>query len=223
MKISESLKLTINSIWPLVVVVILFLIVGNFGINKILDLRSQISKSQSDQNILKGKLSLLQRVSIDVSTNTNIAVAALPENNPSLVVVSQLRTIALQNGISISGIKTGNEIKDDSGLSRVDISFEVDGPRPVVFSFLDAIGKIAPITLINKIKVSENSGSTRVEMAVKSYWSALPKTLPALTESISDLTSSEKAILTNISGLVQPVFVEVPASEGTGKTEPFGE
>src|SRR5947209_4536001 len=111
-KTPESVKLALSSSLPLVIVIILFIIVGNFGISKISDLQSQITQAQNDQNVLKGKLNLLQNVSAEVAAGSDISIAALPDANPSLVVVSQLRILASQNGLIITGIKTGGEVKD---------------------------------------------------------------------------------------------------------------
>lgn len=222
-KMPESLRLSIKSSLPLIIVIVLFLVVGNFGIGKIVDLQTQVSSGQNNLNVLKNKLSILQNISSDVLASGDISLAAVPEDNPSLAVVSQIRTISSQNTLSVSNIKTGGEVQDSSGLSRVDISFEVEGARVQVFTFLDAIEKIAPITLIDKVKISEVSGVDRAQVNVKSYWSNLPSTIPALTESVSDLTESEKTVLTDINGLTLPAFVSLSPSVTPGKTDPFGQ
>ncbi len=219
--IPESVKLTINSVLPLIIVLILFLIVGKFGIAKVVEVRSQTIQVEKDQNVLKQKLTLLQSINDTLATGSSAAVAALPANNPSLVVVSQLKNLSISNGVSISGIKAGAETLDPSGLSKVSINFIVAGNRPSVISFLTSIETIAPITLIDKIKMNEGSGQTIANVSVKSFWSALPKTLPDLNQPITDLTAAEKKTLIEVSGLVQPVFEEVTPTEGGGKSDPF--
>jgi hypothetical protein len=145
----------------------------------------------------------------------------MPENNSALVVLTQLKILSGVRGVFLGNVKSGAEVKDESGLSRVDITFDSRGTKESVMAFLKDTKNLAPIVKLNKIKISQALGETLATVSVMAFWSELPKTIPSVTEGISDLTPAERATLTEIGGLIQPIFTELPAIEG-GKEDPFG-
>lgn len=219
--IPENIRIIIVSSAPLAITLILFLIVGNFGISKLKDIRSQVSQSESDRAALTQKLTLLQTVSTTLGNSPDLATNALPSGNSALLSISQIKNLGFSNSLLLSNIKAGSEVKDLSGLSRVDISFEVDGTRGQIISFLKAIGTIAPLTLVDTVKLNESTGSTHATVSVKSFWSPLPGSLPAVGQKLSDLTADEKKIILTLGSLVQPAFLNLPPASGGGKTDPF--
>jgi len=220
-KIPENVTTVAKAFLPLTVIIILFVIVGNFGFGKITELRNQITASQSDQKILTQKLDVLRNVSTNGTQISNFAVSALPDSNPSLAVMSQIKTIAGSHNLIISDIKATGPTIDPSGLSSVTTSFNVSGSREQMESFVNSVGSFAPITIVTKIKLSEDSpGSALANLSVKSFWAPFPTKIPAITEVISDLTPDEQQMLQDISSLNQPVFIQLPASGG-GKSDPF--
>lgn len=219
-------KKILTSVLPLVSVLILFLIVGRFGIGKIRVVRDQISKAQKDEKTLTQNLKILSTVSETINGDkTSLVTLALPSTNPSLLAISQLKNLAITNGLLITTIKAGNEVKDNSGLSRVDIAFEMRGDKRAIYSFLGGIGKLAPIMLISKVKITESTGNTGANVTIASFWEALPKDLPATTELITDFTQKDKELLNNILSLTPPTISgasDLPASQESGRVDPFG-
>lgn len=224
MKISQSQKVILEAVGPLVIIVFLSIFVGRFAIGKILEVRDNIVTSQRNQAVLKQKLDVLTIVSSSIGSSPNIVVGALPDKNPSLMTLSQLKLLSSQNSILVSDLKTSAATKDASGLSRVDITFDLQGSRPQIFSFVKSIGKIAPITHLAKFRLSESEGVAQANIVVSSYFAPLPTKLPAVNSQIQDLTTSDKTLITQVSQLTQPQFVEIPATGATGEnTNPFGQ
>ena len=219
----ESVRQTITAGFPLFLVIIFFIFVGKYGISKVTDIRSQIESAQSSEMVLTQKLSVLQTVSSMAESGARASSLAVPATNPSLIVVSQLRNLAAGNGVILSAIKSTTGASTASGLNQAIISFTVDGARPQVFSFLSGIDKIAPISLVDKIRITESGGGLRADIGVKSFWAEFPKTIPSVTTPISDLTPAEKETLTKILGLIQPSFTEVTAAQGEANPNPFGQ
>jgi len=219
--IPENIKIIITSAAPLTIVLILFLITGSFGIGKVTDLRSQVDTASSQQNTLNQKLNILQTVSPSLSSSSNLATTALPSDNAAILTISQLKFLASTNSVTLSGTKSGAAVIDSTGLSRVDITFDVTGTRPQVITFLKSISTIAPISVVDNIKLNENSGVTRATTTVRAFWSPLPAKLPPVTTALTDLTQDEKDTLNSISALVQPVFLTLPPAGGGGKADPF--
>ncbi len=220
-KLPENVRLILNSLVPLIIVLVLFVLIGQFAFGKISEVRNKITKSQKDQLILVQKLDLLKTLGSTASSSIESVSNALPETNPSLAVISQIKNLAVQNGVVVANVKGGAEVKDNSGLSRADISFEVFGPRIQIILLAKTVSQIAPVTLMDKIKISENAGSARANISVRSFWAPFPTKLPALTEAITDLTADEKKTLGLTVNLIQPQFTEFPPSEGGGKADPF--
>lgn len=219
-KIPQNIKVVINSVYPLVAALLLFIFAGRFAINKISEIRGNLQTSQTNIDVLTSKLTVLQSSNLS-QAQTNAASFALPDRNSSIAVFSQLKILASSGGVLLSNIKGGAEIKDPNGLSRVDITFDATGARSQILAFADSITKIAPITLLDKIKINETAGGSRASIVVKSYWSEFPKSLSPITDRVDVLTTQEKDLLFEVSKLQKPMFVELSPSQGSGKAEPF--
>lgn len=221
--VPESVRRAISAAVPLLIVIILFVIVGKFGISKVLGVRTEIASAQKVEKTLTQKLNLLQVLSPDIASKANMVASAVPDSNPSLAVISQLKILALNMGVILSAIKSGSGAINTSGLNEANISFALDGVKPQIFAFLNETVKIAPITIIDKIKMTETNESVKADVSIKSFWVEFPKTIPSVSSPITDLTAAEKEILTNLSGLIQPTFTEVAPSQGDINTNPFGQ
>lgn len=215
-------KNLLSSILPLVIAIVLFIVVGNFGIARILELQSQIRQANIDKNTLTQKLSTLQSLGSDLPTTSEVSLVALPDKSPALAVLSQIKNLAAQNVISISNIKTGSTISQSSDISTTNLSFDVAGPVPAILSFLNGIHKISPLAVVNSVKISETALVATASVNVSSFWSPLPTKIPAVNEPINTLTADEQTILTSISALVPPQFSNLSPSQA-GRANPFAQ
>jgi len=102
----ESFRQTISACAPLLVVIILFALVGKFGVTKVIEIRSKIVAAENSVATLTQKLNLLQTISSTVASGAPLANSALPSQNPSLAVSSQLKTLAGQDGVLVSSVKS---------------------------------------------------------------------------------------------------------------------
>src|ERR1035437_1222680 len=110
-------KITLAAL-PLIVSIILFILVGGFGISKINEVRLAVKSAGNDQTTLTQKLNLLQTLSQTAALGENVAVFALPDTNPTLTVLSQLNSLAGANGIVLSKIQSGAATVDNLGLNE---------------------------------------------------------------------------------------------------------
>lgn len=219
-KIPENVSIIIKAIIPLIVVVVLFFFLGGIGFTKISEVQGQISKAKSDQLMLTQKLDLLRTVSVDGVKDSNVVTNSLPDSSPALLVTSQLRNLAAGSGLILSSIKSQIDL-GDTDLKSVTVSFNISGEKSVVQSFLSNISTIAPITILNKVKIVELNGVYSGEIVVNSFWSDLPTQLPVAIDEFQDLTEVDKQMLTIVSGLTQPIFINLPPADGSGKENPF--
>lgn len=216
-------KTFISYIFLLLGIVFLFIFSLRFAYKEINDLRSKISQAKKDVTVLQQKIDILGEIESDSLFSSDLSLNALPETNPSLVVISQLKKLASDNGVIFSNIKTGIEMPDKLETKKVSVDFEVGGPRELVTQFLRSIKNISPLALIEKIKISESSGLTQAQVSVEVFWASLPKNLPTLSEAIEGLTVEEKETLGSLSSLIQPVLFELPVAEDGSRIDPFSQ
>ena len=221
-KIPENTLLIIKSVVPLVIILILFLILGNIGLTKIRLIRGEITDANKEKALLTEKLDILRTVAVNGVRDSNEASNSLPDNNPALAVTYQIRNMAASSGLILNSLKARADSGSDE-INAVNISFTVIGGKSVVQNFLLNIKTIAPITTLTKVKVSDLGDVYSGDVAVSSYWSALPTQLPATIEGLEELTAEDKETLAIVNGLTQPVFVELPPAQAGGKTDPFSQ
>jgi len=221
LKIPENILTIIKTLAPLVVVIVLFMIVGQFGFGKITDIRNQIEATKSDQKILTQKLDILRKIEDTGEQSSNLVVVALPDSNPSLFVVSQIKLLAGKNGLTIGGLKASSPAVGTTGLSTVNISFTLAGSRSQIESFIKGVSSFAPITIVDRIKINESGpGISMGGITLKSFWAAFPTKIPAVSQALADFTPAEQQTLQDLRSLTLPIFSQVPAGQG-GKSDPF--
>lgn len=213
----NSLKIFI----PLLVIITLFIFVGKFGWTKVVSIREKISLTQKQEKVLSQKLSLLTDVEGTAASASLLTSGAMPSQNPSLSVMSQVRIIAIESALNPINIKSGVSVEDKSGISQVDVSFDVEGGRSAILDFLKKIETIAPITVVEKVKLNDLGGVAKAKVTLKAFYAEFPKKLPGLTDAINDLTNGEKDILDGILELRQPQFISLTPSTPGERLDPF--
>jgi ribosomal protein L30E len=220
--VPEGVRQAVTAALPLFIAIILFLVVGKFGFSKVVEVRSKITAAQKIEKTLTEKLNILQALSGDVLLKSGSVTTAVPDTNPSLATISQLKQAAATGGVVITGIKSSVGTLDTGGLNEAIISFSLEGTKSQIFAFLAELANLSPITIADKIKFSELGGVMKADLSVKSYWAAFPKVIPSVTSPITDLTASEKTLLAKVSSLSQPVFIDIAPSTEVNPN-PFGQ
>jgi Tfp pilus assembly protein PilO len=163
------------------------------------------NQSREQQIKLRQKLSILQSPEIGVS-KSDVAHIVIPSENPSLVALSQVRTMASSNGLALTSLSMGQPVKVQS-LWKVSISFDVDGSESSIFTFISGLMKSAPILTVEKYKLTTTSAQARANVVVNYYWSPLPKQIPSVSESM-EFTQEELEILDQMTKLTLPPKTE---------------
>jgi len=205
---------------PILLIFVLSLLVYKVGLGKVLELRKSIATERKNETILQQKLDLLSQVAEDTA-QASFSSSALPEKNPALITLSQLKLLAGNSGLLLSNIKAGAAVKGEAGLSSVNVTFDVEGQRSAVIQLLKNISLFAPISKVEKVRLNEVGGILQATVTVKSFFADLPQKLPAISDAIKDLTADDRSILREVLGLTQPLFVDIPPSQVSGKEDPF--
>lgn len=204
----------------LIGVILVFILAGNFVWGKINSLLDDYGQAQKEQATLKDKLSSLQNNQSQISDFAQSLIAALPDGNSSLALISQLKSVAQTNNLTVQNIEGGAEISE-SGLSHVDISFDVQGANLPIFNLLDSSKTIAPLNKVTRFKLTTSGSGSLANITVRSYWAGLPTKIPAVSDPLQKITPEEQTTLQGLSSLRQPQFVELTPSQGGNRTNPF--
>jgi|SRR5581483_4883421 len=191
--------------------VVLFAVFGTKLItDNVSSLNDQLAQNRDSESKLQAKLNSLSEVSSLVTTDSQVAIDALPEKNPVLSVLSNIRSSAASFGLTLNNVSSGEIVTGSSGagLSSSEIIFETDGDYKNLTSLIDIIKSTSPVTIFDSIKVTSQSslgGDTyRFVGHLFTYWASLPTTIPSVTQSFEGLTDEEQQILTRISALKPP-------------------
>lgn len=203
------------------VMAILAAVIYNVGVARISQQNVQVAQTKKNESILANRVSVLQEVSGTVTTQAKAADAAVPNINPGLLTLSQLKGLATKTGVSAVNFGIGSEIKDLAGLNRVETSIVVEGSFSNVVSFISQLNTIAPIAVPGKIRITSAGALSRASVTVSSYFAPLPTKLPSLTEPVTKLNSSEADIINKISLLTQPAFLELSPQSPAPHNNPF--
>lgn len=195
-------------------------IVGKVGFNKITSQKIEIEKTEKNIIILSQKQEILLKVEETLSSDIKFFSLALPDSNPSLSVIYQIKTFSLENGVFFEDIKSGGESKLQN-YSKVDLKFDLTGDLNGILSFLKLTETFAPIVTVEKLELSQSSGTHKGSIALKGYWAPFPEKIPAVTQPIGDFTEDELKIITKISNLSVPQFSSVYPQEPTSRENPF--
>lgn len=221
-KIPENILVVIRAIVPLIIIIVLFTLLSQLGLSKIAQIRMQVADARQDQSVLTEKLEMLRSISVTGVEDSNVAVNGLPDTSPSLVAMSQLKTLAASNGVVLRALKS-TASPDTTDINSVGIDFSVLGGKTNIESFLASINTFAPISTLDTVKLSQSGDSFLGSVTVKTYWAPLPTKLPSTIEEFQDLTPEDKNTLSALSQLTQPTFLNLPPATTGGRDDPFAQ
>ena len=217
----SNIEVMVVPIVLITVLIILSILVAKIGISKVNSQREKLTVAQTDEVIFKQKQEILQEVQGEVLSLADLSASAVPNKNPALAVISQLKNLASSKSVVLSNLQVGSKSGIGKEISKVDISFDVDGDFSSVLDFLQDTSKIAPISQIEKIEINQAAGATRASTAMVSFWAPFPKKLPPLTEPAKDLSAEELSLIRSLSELTPPAFLEITPLAPSERGDPF--
>lgn len=200
--------------------IILFIFGLRTGIAKISEQSSTLNEARKTQGVLQQKESLLRQIETEVSSQVDVLANVVPEKNPALIMISQIKNLALVSGVTITTFKIGAQ--NDAGMvSFVDLSYDADGALTSIIPFLNTVKTLAPISTIDTAKINQQGGVASANVRIRVYFAGYPTILPSLTEAVNELTDEEEGLLDTLSGLTLPVFSTLTPQEPTVRENPF--
>lgn len=191
------------------------------GINQLRDINQKIKASKKLQNTLTQNVEILREVEVEIGSQQDFIEVALPIGNTSVYFISQIKSLALENGLFISNIRTGVSSDQGGGIFRAGVTFDVEGSVDAITLFVNRLTKILPIGNVNEVRTVMSGGIGRSSLTVDVYSSELPNQIPSLTSPIESLTAEEKDTLLELIGYTLPQFTKPEAQTPIVRENPF--
>lgn len=225
-KLGKNYKSVILPAGVSLVLVALILVVGNIFIGQITSLREEESAVSAKLATLESRLATLQEAKNTVENLVGVARIALPEDNPSILVTRQLRSIATERGVALSDFSvTPTGALEGETLLNYEVTFNAKAADyNAIAAFIGDLSQILPlvnlVSLATDARVAEGA---EAQVRLVTYSSPFPESLPELTEPLSGLSPSEQAVLSTIEGFSAPQILEpAPAPQPAApRANPF--
>ena len=210
--------LLVPVIW-LVVLVTVSYFVGNTGYAKIKSQRQAVVSAKKTENIMVEKEAEIKN-SKQYSLYVQPVSLALPDKNPTLILISVLRNMATSATIAMNNLRlsAGAEV---SGAKQVNITFSAAGSYTNIMSLLKSSKTAAPLLTLQKVEFSILGDSMTGDFTFSSFYSAYPEKLPSVTEPISKLSAQNIETLKAVSNFTPPVFTKIPPAGPYERANPF--
>ncbi len=218
-----SVKMLILPVFALLIIGGLFIFVVVNSLDRMKIDRDDLVVAREQEQLLQGKLTILQKANVSVDEQTSVASVAMPSKNPSISVLSQLKSTAQDFGVILLESSIKSPVKNERIFKtelRVNIlAASIDD----INEFVKNIQNISPVTSLDKYSVSENfqTGEASSEVVIGVYWADFPVKISDLTEPITGLTPDEEKLVSELSQLRRPeVIVLDPMAPEQGR-DPF--
>lgn len=201
------------------------LVVGAYFVNQFTTLSESQAKLTDEIAVLTQRKTVLESVNNVTSDNTSRAQLALPIENNSLTLLSQIRTIATELGLVIKNLDLVAQPASGPSLAQSTLNFDVDGTSVSIMKFIFELKKVAPVMSVDTLSMVASSGNAGASaiVSVRSPWAPIPTKLPALSEAIVSLSPQETELSSELASYRYPFTTESVAtgSGGTGRANPF--
>lgn len=219
--VSPNIKALIVPVVILIVLIILSAISYRIAISEVTTQREELATANNVEKVLKNKETVLSQVEGQINSYVDAAALAVPSQNPALVMISQLKNLALTKGVILSSVKGGAESTTPGSLISVDITLAIEGPSAAIIDYLKAVNTFVPLSTLDRVKINQSGGNARAEVMVRTYFSPFPTQLPSMAEPIKDLTAEEKELLGKLSQLTPPMFINLTPQAPVVRESPF--
>ena len=209
---------------PLAFLIISLVVVGvvvSVGTRQVKAINNKINTAEKLQNILTQNVKTLSSVDDEIGSQQDFIEIALPVSNAAVYFISQIKSLALDNSLIISNIRTGISSDQGSEIYKAGVSFDIEGSVDSIIVFTNSLAKVLPIGNLNKVKTVLSGGIARSSLTVDVYSSLLPEKIPSLTSPIVSLTTAEKSTLLELVNFILPKFIKPEAQTPTVRENPF--
>jgi Tfp pilus assembly protein PilO len=221
-ELQQQLKTLVIPLVGLVVLIFLSIMASKLVVGRIDFIRQQTASLQNTVSALEDKLSVLQDLGSEIPSLRNELATLMPSRNSALFAYSQVKSLANFFQVNLDNFKVGQEVVAVSKkLEHVEISFDVEGSLAQIENFLTELGKSAPLTKINKARITQSGGLSRASIELFCFWASYPTKLPDISEPIKELSQEERDLLSLLSSFKPPLLEELVPNKPASRSNPF--
>lgn len=200
----------------------LFIFIAPQSYTQIVNKFNASKEQKSNYENLQKKLSVLQSMSPTTLEQTSKVVMVLPDKNPILAFISQMKNLAIEKNIVINDIKSSTTGDTDSGAKKLEFEVTLQGESlDSIGGFLNDLTTRAPIVSLDQTTISATDLAKLATVKMSVYWAALPTTLPALTDPLPPFSSDELKTLDKMSAYTVSEFANLAPGNSSPRENPF--
>lgn len=218
---NSELKYIIKPGALLLTLIVMFILVITLGYKQISLLYLSTGEIKENERLLSLKLDILQTVDEVLADDISFIDIALPSRGSVLYGISQVKKLALTKNVLVSNLKTSAQALEENGISKIPITFSVEGSEGDIYSFLSTFYSALPLMNLEKVKIDKTEGVAIAAVTVSVYSAALPEKIPALAEGVDGFTNEDIQMLNRLSDFTRPDFFDPRPSEGSTRDDPF--
>jgi len=158
------------------------------------------------------------RIAKKEETNLREKLASIKNIRPDVLDQAE------ESSITIKEISTSRSQKKDDLVNSMIINVDTESSDVgSITTFMENISDLTPISLIvgSEGTLNQTEAKYEQELEISFYWSALPTTLPSISEPLKNLTSEQTEILERISSLKQPILGDLKSQQPLDREIPF--
>lgn len=222
---SKLLPASVSTLALPLLYVLILVIVSYFafdtGISKIQTQKKNLKKNREIESVLSEKEQVLSDATGVITPYVNYSTLALPDYNPSLFVLSQIKEMARSENANIGDLSFSGFNTAEKGISSIKFTMDVSGERRDVIDFIRTTMLVAPIIKLDTVELNLKDERADASLLAQSYWKVLPTELGKITNPIEKLTSEEVEVLEATTQLKPPIFDDVTPSGPYVRSNPF--
>ena len=189
--------------------------VAFFGVTKVVRLRGETLDLRQKNVLLEQKIGPLQRAGQSLTPElAGELSSALPSANPSVSLLSQIRSALAGSDIVLKGIDVRpEEAGGDSGINKVGISMEVEGSPSELFDFFVGMEKSSPIMNLSNLELKVANQEVLAKAQYVGFWASFPEKIASVEGFSERLTDEEILLLEEIAAFSAPKELKLPSPE----------
>lgn len=195
---------------------------GRFMVDQLLELRTKISDVKIENQKLQTKVNTLALLDQNqLNQQVQIASRAVPPDNSALFVLSTIRNIAGNSGVTISNFNVAERKKGEKEANSVEVLVDGRGSVSQIISFINDVQKTVPLSKVVEVRINGTRNFSSTNLKIVSIWNPIPSTFGKIDTPIEDLGVHEKEILDKLTSLQLPQGGEFSVSQPVGRQNPF--
>ncbi|OGM11452.1 hypothetical protein A2Z22_00175 [Candidatus Woesebacteria bacterium RBG_16_34_12] len=220
--LNPNIRVMIIPSLSLIIIITLFIVVVKTSIPKISEQMNLVKNTDENVSKLNQKLDILREVKDKVLGYADTSLLAVPDENPILWKMAQLKSITSENEMHLLSRSVDVKETQGGGINDVEVIIAASGSLAKAMDYIKAVQNSSPISNIESVsikRISEND--VEVHFTVKTFHSRLPTKLPKISEPIKNLTSKEQDLLEDLSKLKAPEFTMLEPNGPFDRLDPF--